>query len=83
MKELVGMLALAGLLVVVISNIWLLLIVARGSPLAALLCLFVPFLILFFVYEHWQEAKPAVMAWVAGCAVIILSVVLIQAMPVT
>jgi hypothetical protein len=40
-------------------------------------------LILFFVYEHWQEAKPAVMAWIAGCVILILCGVLIQAVPGT
>lgn len=54
------------------GKIWLIIIIARGSPIAALLCLVIPFLVLFFLSEHWDEAKPAVMTWASGIIGVIL-----------
>lgn len=64
-----------GLLMMMIGNIWLVLIIMRESPFAALLCLVVPFLSLFFIQEHWNEAKPAVFTWIGGLATLILGAI--------
>lgn len=62
----------AGFLFLLAGKIWLILIVMRGSLLAGLLCVVVPFLYLFFIQEHWDVAKPAVQTWAGGIALIIL-----------
>ena len=51
---------------VVGAQIWLILIIMRGSPLAALLCLVVPFLILYFIRDHWESARKPVLVWIGG-----------------
>lgn len=55
-----------GALAVLVGQIWLFVIIARGSVFAALLCLIVPFLWLFFIRDHWEAAKPAVICWCVG-----------------
>ena len=68
--------AMIGVLMMMAGNIWLVFIIMRGSPLAALLCLVVPFLSLFFIQEHWTEAKPAVFTWLGGLASVIFGAII-------
>lgn len=62
-----------GMLAAIAGQIWLMLIIARGSAVAALLCLIVPFLALFFIQDNWEDAKPAVLTWGGGIATICAS----------
>ena len=66
--------AVMGGLAVFVGQIWLIIIIARGSPFAALLCLVVPFLWLFFLRDHWQEARPAVICWCSGLVICLFMV---------
>lgn len=64
--------ALACFASVIGAQIWLVIIIMRGSPIAALLCLIVPFLALLFVRDHWDEAKKPVYAWFIGLGGLII-----------
>ncbi len=65
--EIVGrVLLVASLIAVIGAQIWLILIIMRGSPAAALLCLVVPFLVIFFIRDHWELARKPVLLWAAG-----------------
>ena len=66
METIGNLLAFACLISVIVSQIWLILIIMRGSPGAALLCLIVPFLVLFFIRDHWELARKPVIFWAGG-----------------
>ncbi len=40
-----------------VGQIWLLVLIFRGSPMAALLCVIVPFLGFFFIRDHWISPR--------------------------
>ena len=80
METLLGLISIACLIAVIASQIWLIIIIMRGSPIAALLCLFVPFLALFFIRDHWEEARAPVLIWAGGLVGFIPAVVLMSNM---
>lgn len=47
-----------GMLAVIAGQIWLVLIITRGSPLAGLLCLVIPFLYLFLSRNIGNTPSP-------------------------
>ena len=74
MDTFLGFVGVSGLCAMIAGQIWLILIIMRGNPIAALLSIFIPFLILFFIREHWSAAKPAVVTWASGIAGLLMSV---------
>ena len=79
MGQILNATALLGFLAIIVGQIWLIVLIMRGSPPADLLCLFfVPFLIIFFISEHWQDAKPAVLCWLGGIFTFLISCCLLS-----
>lgn len=78
MEAIGSILGIISLLAVVVAQIWLILIIMRGSPFAALLCLVVPFLVLFFISEHWELARKPVFIWAGGVVGFIAAVILMS-----
>jgi hypothetical protein len=56
------------------AKLWLFALIARGSVFAAMCCVCVPFLWLFFVSEHWIIARWPVCLGVMGVASVPISV---------
>lgn len=61
-----AVLVLLSICTVFFAQAWLIIIISRQSPVAALLCLVVPFLPLFFIKEHWNEARRPAILWLSG-----------------
>jgi len=56
------------------AKLWLFALIARGSVFAAMCCVCVPFLWVFFVSEHWIIARWPVCLGVMGVASVPISV---------
>lgn len=65
----------AGLLVLVVSGIWLLVVAFQTSVLWGLLSLLVPFASLVFVIIHWQVAKKPFLWQLLGVAMVVVALV--------
>ncbi len=72
MNELFSFLMILGFGLLVFAQIWLILIIMRGSPFAALLCFVVPVLVFFFISEHWDAARRPVWCWIGGLLMIFI-----------
>lgn len=73
-----GVITLVGVFTFLAAQIWLILIIMRESPFAALLCLLIPFLPFFFIRDHWSEAKPAVLTSGLGVLVCLVGGILMN-----
>jgi len=74
-------LLVAGILFLVVGNIWFIVEGFKASILWGLGILFVPFVALFFLISHWREAKKPFLVEVVGIVLFVLSAVLAQGKP--
>jgi hypothetical protein len=58
--------SLLGLAGVAFGQLWLIILALRTGILWLLGCLFVPFVMLFFVVTHWEEAQMPAILCVVG-----------------
>lgn len=63
-------------ILLIVSHIWLFLIVWGGNPIAALLCLILPCLFLFFIRDHWKLARLPALIWAGGAVGMIPAAIL-------
>lgn len=68
-----GLLLAIGFLMFIIGKWWAAWIAIRESALLGVLCLFVPFFILFFAYQRFDITKKPVIIWAVGICLMFVS----------
>ena len=69
-------LLIAGALLVVGCQIWLVLRIMRDSPGLALVALFVPLFKAFYAVHNWDVARRPVFGWAAGVVLFVVGLTL-------
>jgi hypothetical protein len=62
-----------GWLVTLVGQIWLLVVAFKEDALQGILCLFVPFYVVYFLITHFEEAKRPFFVWLVGIVVLTMS----------
>jgi hypothetical protein len=70
MHALLGLIAFAGLIAIVVGGLWMLVRAFSEGVLWGLGCLFLPLVSLFFLIVHWRQAKDPFFLQLLGLGVI-------------
>lgn len=68
MSEVLAGLGVLSLFVCIGCQIWLILLIMRGSPFLALVAVFVPFFTWYFAFTNWDVGKRPMLGILAGLA---------------
>jgi hypothetical protein len=77
-NEIIAMIGVGGLLTAIASQVWLVLLIMRGSPPLALLALVIPFFTWYFALQNWDIAKRPILLQVGGLVVVIGTIPFIE-----
>jgi hypothetical protein len=66
-----------------VGSIWVVIIAFQESIGSGLLCLFIPFYIIFYCLSHFEETKTPFMVWLVGFALMLPANIMVRVRPVS